>query len=228
MSFKLENIVPWGRLMAEYVNMFDLTPEDLKLNILDCAGGPASFNAEMTHQGNRVISGDPIYQFTVAEISQRIQDTCEIIIHGCQSNSDRFVWQDIHSPEHLGEIRMMAMRQFLADFPQGLSDLRYIVSELPVLPFTTNQFDLALCSHLLFTYSDQLSKEFHIASICEMCRVAKEARIFPLLVNMSGEESFLLKPVISELQHRGYTVEIKRVAYEFQKGGNQMLRVREK
>jgi len=225
MSFKLENIVPWGRLMAEYVKMFDLTPEELKLNILDCAGGPASFNAEMTRQGNKVISGDPIYQFTATEIGQRIQDTCQIIIEGCQVNRDRFVWQNIQSPEHLGEIRMTAMRQFLADFPQGLSDHRYLPDELPVLSFTTNQFDLALCSHLLFTYSDQLSEEFHIASICEMCRVAKEVRIFPLLVNMSGEESFLLKPVISELQHRGYTVEIKQVPYEFQKGGNQMLRV---
>ncbi|MBA3924612.1 MAG: hypothetical protein H0X31_24090 [Nostocaceae cyanobacterium] len=88
MSFKLENIVPWGRLMAEYVNMFDLTPEELKLNILDYAGGPASFNAEMTRQGNKVISCDPIYQFTAAEIGQRIQDTYQIIIEGCQVNRD--------------------------------------------------------------------------------------------------------------------------------------------
>ncbi len=46
MGFKLEKIIPWGRSMQEYIRMFDLTPDDLRLQILDCAGGPASFNVE--------------------------------------------------------------------------------------------------------------------------------------------------------------------------------------
>ena len=75
MSFKLENVVPWGRSMQEYVRMFALTPDELKSNILDCAGGPASFNAEMTCQVYKVISCDPIYQFTANKIAQRVQDT---------------------------------------------------------------------------------------------------------------------------------------------------------
>jgi hypothetical protein len=58
-----------------------------------------------------------------------------------------------------------------------------------------------------------------------MCRVAKEVRIFPLLVSFSGETSPLLQPVINELQQRGYKVEIEQVPYEFQKGGNKLLRV---
>jgi hypothetical protein len=85
-------------------------------------------------------------------------------------------------------------------------------------------FDLALCSHFLFTYSDHLSEEFHLDAILEMCRVAREVRIFPLL-KISGEVSPWLQPVIGELVARGYGVERMPVSYEFQKGGNQMLRV---
>ncbi|MBH8555447.1 SAM-dependent methyltransferase [Nostocaceae cyanobacterium CENA357] len=224
MGFKLESVIPWGRSMEEYVKMFDLTPEELKLNILDCASGPASFNAEMTLQGYKVISCDPVYQFTANEINKRIQDTYETVIQGVKANQEHYIWQTIQSPEQMGVIRMAAMRHFLADFSIGIIEKRYVQYELPVLPFAKNQFDLALCSHLLFTYSDHLSQEFHLASILEMCRVAKEVRIFPLL-NISGETSPWLKPVMNELQKRGYSVEIKQVAYEFQKNGNQILRI---
>lgn len=225
MSFKLENVVPWGRSMQEYVRMFDLTPDELKLSILDCGGGPASFNVEMTRLGYKVISCDPIYQFTTDEIHQRIQDTYQTIIDGVRATKDNNVWQDIQSPEQLGQIRMAAMRQFLDDFLLGVSEGRYLTDELPVLSFKTGQFDLALCSHLLFTYSEQLGAEFHLNSILEMCRVAKEVRIFPLLLSFSGETSPLLQPIMDELQKRGYKVEIKQVPYEFQKGGNKMLRI---
>ncbi|MGL5064214.1 MAG: SAM-dependent methyltransferase, partial [Microcoleus sp.] len=80
MSFKLDRVVPWGRCLDEYIRMFSLTSSDLKLTILDCAGGPASFNVEMTQQGNKVISCDPVYQFTAAEISDRIRATYQTVL----------------------------------------------------------------------------------------------------------------------------------------------------
>ncbi|MHC5774734.1 SAM-dependent methyltransferase [Nostoc sp.] len=224
MGFQLKDVIPWGRSMEEYVKMFDLTPEELKLTILDCAGGPASFNAEMTAQGYKIVSCDPIYQFTADEISNRIEDIYQTVIDGVKANREDYVWQNIQSPEQMGQIRMAAMQKFVADLLLGINERRYITDELPVLPFETHQFDLALCSHLLFTYSDQLSEEFHLASVLEMCRVAKEVRIFPLL-KISGEASPHLKPVISELQQRHYSVEIKQVPYEFQKNSNQILRI---
>jgi hypothetical protein len=223
MGFQLENVIPWGRSLQEYVRMFDLAPDELKLAILDCASGPASFNVEMTCLGYKVISCDPVYQFTASEISQRIQDTYQVVIDGIRATWDKYVWQAIESPEQLGQIRMAAMHQFLEDFPQGIKEGRYITDELPVLSFNTSQFDLALCSHFLFTYSEQLGVDFHLASILEMCRVAKEVRIFPLLVNFSEETSPLLQLVRNDLQQRGYKVEIKQVPYEFQNGGNKML-----
>ena len=68
MSMKLEEAVPWGRLTSEYIAMLALTPQDMNGRILDCAGGPSSFNAEMTRQGRQVMSIDPLYQFTEDEI----------------------------------------------------------------------------------------------------------------------------------------------------------------
>lgn len=224
MGLKLDSVIPWGRSFAEYIQMFDLSPADLHLSILDCAAGPASFNAEMTRQGYKVIACDPIYQFSANEIAKRIQETYQTVIEGVQANLDNYVWRDIQSPQQLGDIRMAAMVQFLDDLPQGLDQGRYITAELPVLPFNRHEFDLALCSHFLFTYSDLFSAEFHLASILELCRVAKEVRIFPLL-NISGEESPILQGVMNELATQGYSVEIRQVAYEFQKGGNQLLRV---
>jgi hypothetical protein len=224
-QFKLENIVPWGRSFTEYQAMFGLTPADLSGTILDCGGGPSSFNAEMTRKHHQIISCDPIYQFNASEIETRIQETYPVILQGLRDRADRFVWQDIKSPEQLGEVRLAAMQQFLADFPTGKQQNRYQVAQLPQLPFEDAHFSLALCSHLLFTYSEQLSLDFHRDAILEMLRVAKEVRVFPLVENFSGETSAYLQPLTAQLSARGYKVEIERVNYEFQRGGNQMLRI---
>ena len=78
-----------------------------------------------------------------------------------------------------------------------------------------------MSSHILFTYPEQLSADFHVAAIQEMCRVASEARIFPLL-NYDGKPSQLLRPLVGKLQARGYCAETRRVPYEFQKGENRL------
>lgn len=224
MGLQLNTVIPWGRSFAEYVQMFDLSPQDLSLNLFDVAGGPASFNAEMTQQGYSVISCDPIYQFSTEEIAQRIQETYPTVVNGLKEHSDAYVWNNIKSPEQLGEIRMAAMQQFLADFSLGQQQGRYQTAALPQLPFKNNQFDLALCSHFLFCYSDQFSEEFHLNSIVELCRIAQQVRIFPLL-KVSGEPSPFLEPIINSLKNQSYLINIKTVNYEFQKGGNQMLNI---
>ncbi|MBO3460899.1 SAM-dependent methyltransferase [Aetokthonos hydrillicola Thurmond2011] len=225
MGLRLEQIFPWGRSLEEYIQMFNLTVNDLQSKIIDCASGPASFNAEMTKLGYNVISCDPIYQFSADEIASRIEETCPVMLQGVEANRHKFVWKIYQSPQHLVETRMAAMQQFVTDFSLGLQQGRYKQEALPTLSFNSGRFDLALCSNLLFTYSDQLSLEFHLAAITEMCRVANEVRIFPLLVNMTGETSPFLEPVIQELDARGYGVKIKNVPYEFQQGGNQLLQV---
>ena len=228
MSLQLEQVILWGRCLDEYIGMFSLTSSDLKLAILDCAGGPASFNAEMTRQGKKVISCDPVYQFTAVEIGDRIQETYHTVIDAVKANVDGYLWNNFESPYQLGSVRMKAMQEFLEDFPSGLQQGRYMKAELPILPFENGQFDLALCSHFLFAYSHLLSEEFHLEAITEMCRVAKEVRVFPLLQSFSGEESDHLNPIVTELKKRSFRVEIQETPYEFQKGGNKMLRVSKK
>ena len=226
MVFKLENVVPWGRSLANYCQMFALSDRDLTLSIIDCAGGPASFNAEMTSLGNKVVSCDPIYRFSTAEILGRIEKTCPQIVAGLIENRDRFVWQEVTTPEELKESRLTAMNSFLADYDRGLEQGRYRNVELPSLPFSDQEFELALCSHLLFTYSEQFDADFHLTAIQEMCRIAQEARIFPIVENFTGETSYHLESVIKNLEQKGYSLEIQTVPYEFQKNGNEMLVVK--
>ncbi|MBE9009884.1 SAM-dependent methyltransferase [Pseudanabaenaceae cyanobacterium LEGE 13415] len=206
--------------------MFDLTESDLLKKILDCGGGPASFNAEMTQLGHSVTSCDPIYQFSTEQIQERIDQTCDVILAKVEATRENFIWTHFRSPEEMAQSRMISMQKFLADFDSGLQQKRYVNDELPKLPFADHQFDLALCSHLLFLYSDQLNLEFHIASIVEMCRVASEVRIFPLLLNMTGEPSPFIEPVMQTLKEQGYQVNLRQVPYEFQRGGNQMMQVK--
>ncbi|MBE9116735.1 SAM-dependent methyltransferase [Lusitaniella coriacea LEGE 07157] len=226
-SFKLEKVVPWGRSLEEYIKMFDLSETDRQKSILDCAGGPSSFNAEMTRLGGSVISCDPIYQFSARDIHSRIHATYPIILKGLKATPEKFVWQEMKSPEHLGKARMLAMQTFLEDFPKGRQNGRYKTDEFPNLSFEKRQFDLALCSHFLFTYSEQFPLAFHLASILEMCRVATEVRVFPLLENFTGEPSLHLEKAINHFIERGYQVTVESVPYEFQRNGNQMLRIRE-
>lgn len=225
MGFKLENIVPWGRSFDEYIAMFFLSNADLRKRILGCGDGPASFNAVLARQGGRIVSVDPLYRFSAKEIRKRINETYAEVIEQTRRNKHEFIWTRIKSVEELGRLRMEAMEEFLQDYPLGMEQGRYVAGELPCLPFDDGAFDLALCSHLLFLYGEQLSEEFHIVSIKELCRVAREARIFPLL-ELGTRPSRHLLAVANLLMADGYAVRIEEVAYEFQKGGNQMLRVR--
>ncbi|BAU12983.1 SAM-dependent methyltransferase [Leptolyngbya sp. NIES-3755] len=61
----------------------------------------------------------------------------------------------------------------------------------------------------------------------ELLRVAQEVRIFPLL-NLDEEPSLYTQTVIETLSDQGFAVQVQSVAYEFQKGGNQMLKVNRK
>jgi hypothetical protein len=58
--FTLDQVVPWGRSYEEYASMFSLSGADLAGGILGCGDGPASFNAEATRIGTKVVSCDPL------------------------------------------------------------------------------------------------------------------------------------------------------------------------
>jgi hypothetical protein len=223
--FTLDEVVPWGRSFDEYRRMFALTDDDLRVRILDCGAGPASFNVQATRRGARVISCDPLYRWDADDIQQRIAATYDTILDQTRRNRDEFVWNAIASVEELGAVRMAAMNEFLADYDVGKPAGRYVEAELPVLPFLDESFDLALCSHLLFLYTEQLEDTFHFLAVRELCRIATEVRIFPLLA-LGATHSPYVDPIAQVFTHLGFTVTIEKVPYEFQRGGNQMMRIR--
>jgi hypothetical protein len=221
-AIQLNEVIPWGRSFDEYRRMFALSDVDLAGRILGCGDGPASFNAEATTKGYTIVSCDPLYGFTPAEIERRIKDCYEDVISQVRKNPHGFMWDYFRDPDQLGDCRLATMRRFLADFEASKGEGRYVTASLPYLPSQDGQFDLALVSHLLFLYSMQLDFGFHRAAIEELLRVAKRVRIFPLLA-LDGKLSPHVEPIRAYLSGRGWRVEIITVSYEFQRGGNQML-----
>ncbi len=221
---QLDDVVPWGRTLGEYRQMFNLSEADLQCRILGCGDGPASFNAEMAALGRSVVSIDPVYQFSTEQIRQRVQAVYNPIIAQVKQNADRYCWKNYVDADDLGRSRLAAMERFLLDYEAGKATGRYQPQALPQLDWGDRSFDLALVSHLLFLYADHRSLEFHLASVRELLRVAAEVRIFPLL-KLDGTPSSYVEPVIQDLLSRGATVQVEPVPYEFQRGGNQMLRV---
>ena len=223
--FMLDQVVPWGRSFDEYRRMFSLTETALAGHIVGCGDGSASFNAEATRRGGRVTSCDPIYEFGESDIRRRIAATYDEMLEQTRRNAEEFVWDSIQSVEELGRIRLAAMRGFLEDYERGGVEGRYVNAALPALPFCDGEFDLALSSHFLFLYSSQLGAAFHKSALREMCRVATEVRVFPLLA-LGGRPSPFVDHCADDLRRVGFDVTIDHVPYEFQRGGNQMMRVR--
>ena len=55
--------------------------------------------------------------------------------------------------------------------------------------------------------------------------MAKEARIFPLL-ELGGRKRPFVGGIVTGLRKNGFQVGIETVDYEFQRGGNTMLRIK--
>jgi hypothetical protein len=225
MAIKLDRVIPWGRSRREYELMFKLSEADCRGGILGCGDGPASFNAEMTAAGHSVVSVDPIYEFNAAQIRERFETSAPEILSQVAKTPERWTWgfhKDIH---HLERNRRHAMEMFAADLPSGMAAGRYRIGALPKLPFGDGEFKLALCSHFLFLYSENFDLDFHVASVRELCRVAAEVRIFPVITNAQILSPHL-EPVRAAMREHGIESSVERVEYELQKDGNEMVRFR--
>ncbi len=223
MAFQLSSVVPWGRTLEEYRDMFLLSDEDMTRKIAGFGDGPASFNCQATKAGCHITSFDLIYQFPREQLQARIQEVKGIVMKQMSENMDNYVWEKIPSLEKLEEIRMSAMHLFLSDYEKGKQENRYIYHELPHrLPYPDHTFDIGLSSHFLLMYTT-LGYEFHISAITEMLRVCKQVRIFPLC-DLDSNNSEMIDAVIAHLK-KAYRVVIKPTGYEFQKGVNRVLMI---
>ena len=224
MAMQLDNVVPFGRSFDEYVTMFNLTATDLGQPILSVADGPASFNAEGTSLGHRIQSVDPLYCYQARDIKQRFDAVVDNIMTQIENTPDDWVWSYHHSPSDLRKNRENAIQKFCQDFGQGKAEGRYEVGSFPQLTYPDASYNLGLCSHFLFLYSEQFDRTFHLDSICEMLRICREVRIFPLLT-LNLQPSPHLDFVLESLTKLGCQWEIQPVAYELQRNGNKMLKI---
>lgn len=219
----LDKIIPLGRSLTEYMDMFLLDSRDLhNKKILDCGAGPSSFNYEMKKRGYRAVSIDPLYEQDKQHIRENVFSSINNMMEIAEKDKQCYRWNKIKSVDELKRMRLSTFNKFLNDYNIGKKDGRYINASLPGLPFHNKQFDIALCSHLLFLYSHQLSYQFHHDAILEMLRVAKQVRIFPLL-DLNSNLSPYLDKIINLLIKKKKKIIIEAVNYEFQKGAFRQL-----
>jgi len=221
----LATVVPWGRNLTEYLTMFGLSEELLKRKrVLGVGDGPASFNCELTRIGGSVCSIDPIYKFSRDQIKKRIQDVVPVMRDQLCAHSDGYIWSSFRNVDDLVSSRLETMNTFLEDYDLGKEQDRYIDASLPDLPFSSDTFDLALCSHLLFTYDDMLDEEFHSNSLLALSDVAHEVRVFPV-VNRNGVQSRFLEPLLRRITNKKLSWALEPVVYRFQRGAEVMLKI---
>ncbi len=213
----------WVYSLTDYRQLFDLHDEDLTKSILDFPGGISSFNAQMKKLGHFVVSADEIYDQDANEIKALAEN---IYVHAkehLETNLELLKSPNEAVLQSIEKTWSQSQGAFLKDYTAGQSEGRYVFASLPKLPFKDQQFQLMLCSDLLFHEQARSGMDPN-AVVSELCRVAEEVRIFPLL-DETGQTSELLGPLMLELQQQDYGLEVREVPYEQHQGGNAMLRI---
>lgn len=221
----LDDIALIGRTFAEYHSMFALDNTNADDAILDVAGGVSSFCAEASALGYRVSASDQIYAHEADAIEAKCAYDLARVMAMLPPVADMYVWDTFPDIPTLTAQRERAYRAFVADYRQH-GHTRYVTTTYPQTRFADDQFTLALVSHFLFLYDDQLDYAFHKATLKELLRVtSREIRLFPL-VNLRYFRSPFVAKVMTDPDFLNLAFEVVPVDYEFLKGGNEMLVIR--
>lgn len=212
----------WVCNFKDYIEMYDLSKEDLKKSMFDFPAGISSFNAEATEKKLNVVSADPLYHLPPDKMFVRANQLLAANVAHLKETRERLKNTSDAALRQVIELWQHTEQLFLKDYARGCAEKRYIAANLPVLPFETHQFELALCTDLMFYHA--LSHEDIIAMFYALSRVASEVRIYPLL-DHHGKITEELGPFMLWLQQNNFGVEVREVPYTIQKGGNAMLRV---
>lgn len=214
-----------SRSLAEYEAMFDLDARALGARILDCCAGAASFVAELAARGGRGVAVDPAYALPRAELKSAATRALGDVDQIVDRHADRFTLKWYGSAERKRAIRRGAAARFLEHLDSRPAC--YVAGSLPHLPFADRSHDIVLCSHLLFTWSNVFDADWHLAAVYEMLRVARaDVRIFPLVVQGTGDDVPFLDGLMERLRDAGHAAEIRRVPYMYQRGADAMMVVR--
>lgn len=211
-----------SRSYAEYVAMFDLDGRELDGLVVDCCAGASSFVAEVAARGGTALAVDPSYAKQRHELRASTVDSNAGGARIVDAYADRFVWHWYGTPERRDQMRAQAAARFFDDL--ATRPYAYLAGELPRLPIRSRAARLVLCSHLLFTWADQLDVAWHRAALAELTRItAAEVRVFPLVVQRTGDPVPFLGQLVDDLRTEGLDVSIRDVPFEFQRGAREML-----
>jgi hypothetical protein len=219
----LERVVLLGRTLDEYRRHFALDLGHWRGRaVLDVASGVSSFACEANAAGLHVTACDPIYGLTPEVLRPRCEADLDLVVHGVRGLAT-YAWGFYQTPERLRTFREAAYRTFLEDF--GGNRSRYVVGQLPALPFAEGVFDLSLVSYLLFAYEEQFNYEFHRRAVIELMRVTRgELRMYPVVSFEARRSRYIARfetdPTLAHLRF-----EVVETDFEFLRNSNYFLRV---
>lgn len=219
------DLLLWGHNLNDYIKMFHLAPEILtSKKIIEIGLGAGTFNLELTQLGGKIISYHPLYQLEKNALESLISKSFTCLVEKFLQRKNDFNWESVKNFDLWKNNREENIKAFFKDYAQGKQQKRYIPLESTNFSYDHFEFDYALCSHYFFSYNLDKSVEFHFEMLKNLCYIAKEVRIFPLL-SSDGQLPELLGPLMHKLQNALIGLEILAVPYELQKQGNALLRL---
>jgi len=99
MTVILENVIPLGRSLSEYRQMFGLSETDLGRSIIGVGDGVASFNSEMKDMGKTILSIDPLYEFDGNKIRKRFYEVIDNVVEQLRSTQEDYNWTFFKDPD---------------------------------------------------------------------------------------------------------------------------------
>ena len=215
--------VLWGQHIDEYREMFDLSTSDLDGRLLEYGCGPSAVNVELKQLGRVICSCDPLFELNPSVLSTTVYQNFEKRVLHAKQFGAMFDVSRYGGFDAWVEKRRQGLADFFTDYEQGLIEQRYCSMPGCTLPFSNFSFDIAVSSHYLFADPDPEAVQWHMSTLFELARVAKEVRVYPL--SDEGQVSAVLGPVLLALQHANYGTEVRPVNYPGEASGDAMLRV---
>ena len=222
--FELATVAFFGRTLAEYLQMFALSLDELGgATILDVASGPGSFVAEALALGLDATGCDPLYGRGADEITARGRADIDACREQLRRKPGVLVYRDI---DRFYADKNTALAVFAADFRRRRGDGRYVAGALPSLPFPDASFDVVLSANFLMIYAplaaggmhdgDDFGLDFHVRAFCELARVTRrELRVAGMHTwTQPPTPHPYCPPVVRSLEEAGFFVELMPSDYD--------------
>ena len=214
----------WGLSYDNVIAMFAIKEHDLHKKILNCMGVPSGFNA-IAHQNKLdVTTCSDVYGSDKETLQSKAKREIKQAVEFIKANPDRFNSCVVDTPEKYQDFLEENLKIFFKHYDEGKTRRLYSSEALPEIAFGNHQFDLAICPHFIFNGNSNFTEPFQFECIKELCRVADECRIFPVL-DSAGHTPSQLDSLRESLRAAGYRTSIETVDYELLKKGNKMLKV---